>query len=122
MKNVPSLRGHGPIGVRSRNRTNSSIRAGGKDTFIYKERKAAADVTAALFGAVRLIALRSPCCAQAQGAQSLYARSTYTPHPLLPLGAALRGTLRAFGGLHAACAGAAGAGSRHCDRPHPLRG
>jgi hypothetical protein len=43
-----------------------------------------------LFGAMRLIALRSPCCAQALGVHSMYARSTHASHPSLSLRAALR--------------------------------
>jgi hypothetical protein len=40
------------------------------------------------YSAMRLIALRSPCCAQARGVHSMYARSTHASHPC---GAAPRG-------------------------------
>jgi hypothetical protein len=36
------------------------------------------------YSAMRLIALHSPCCAQAQGIHSMYARSTHASHPYGP--------------------------------------
>jgi hypothetical protein len=53
-----------------------------------EHREEVAEALKHLFSALRFIALRGPCCAQARGAHSMYARSTHASHPSRTLGAA----------------------------------